>query len=70
MAHIEVIIDYPEEDIDEPMIFSMREEIEEIIGEIEKLLKTAEEGKIIRQGIKVVIVGKRMLANLLIECLA
>ena len=58
MAHIEVTIDYPEEDIDEPMIFSMREEIEEIIGEIEKLLKTAEEGKIIRQGIKVVIVGK------------
>ena len=58
MAHIEVTIDYPEEDIDEPMIFSIRDGIGEIIGEIERLLRTAEEGKIIRQGIKVVIVGK------------
>lgn len=58
MAHVEVTIDYPEEDIDEPMISRMREETTEISKEIEGLLKTAEEGKIIRQGIKAVIVGR------------
>ena len=58
MAHIEVTIDYPEEDIDEVTNQSIRKDITGIINDIEHLLSTAEHGKLIRQGIKAVIIGK------------
>jgi len=58
MAHIEVTIDYPEEDIDEIASQSIRKDITGIVSDIDHLLSTAEHGKLIRQGIKAVIVGK------------
>lgn len=58
MAHIEVTIDYPEEDIDEVTSQSIRNDINHIVNDIENLLSTAEHGRLIRQGIKAVIIGK------------
>lgn len=58
MAHIEVTIDYPEEDIDEVASQSIRNDINHIVNDIENLLSTAEHGRLIRQGIKAVIIGK------------
>lgn len=57
-AHIEASIDYPEHD-DETMTYSMIEEnTKELILKIEKLLKTADTGRIVKEGIKTVILGK------------
>ena len=58
MAHIEVTIDYPEEDIDEIASQSIRKDITGIVSDIDHLLSTADHGKLIRQGIKAVIIGK------------
>ncbi|MBM7583264.1 tRNA modification GTPase [Caldicoprobacter guelmensis] len=58
MAHIEVTIDYPEEDIEELPRENYLQDLDEVMKEIDYLLSTAEQGKIIRHGIKVVIVGK------------
>lgn len=58
MAHIEVTIDYPEEDIGDIIIQGLKKDLEELLDRIDHLLSTANEGKLIRQGIKVVIVGK------------
>jgi tRNA modification GTPase len=58
LARIEVTIDYPEEDIEEIEAKRCIESLTYINKEIDRLLATADRGKLIRQGIKVVIVGK------------
>ena len=57
-AHIEASIDYPEHD-DETMTYNMIEEnTKNLISKVKKLLKTADTGRIIKEGIKTVILGK------------
>jgi len=58
IAHIEVTVDYPEEDIEEVTAAGVSEDVTKIIGEIDILLSTADEGKILREGLSTVIVGK------------
>ncbi|MFD3155355.1 tRNA uridine-5-carboxymethylaminomethyl(34) synthesis GTPase MnmE [Haloimpatiens sp. FM7330] len=58
IAHIEATVDYPEEDLEEMTCNKVIEEIKNILEKINRLLKTADEGKMIREGLKVVIVGK------------
>jgi tRNA modification GTPase len=58
MAHIEVNIDYPEHDVEEMTNELIRSRCGEAIGKIDSLLKTAEQGKILREGIETVIVGR------------
>ncbi|WP_214627106.1 tRNA uridine-5-carboxymethylaminomethyl(34) synthesis GTPase MnmE [Paenibacillus agaridevorans] len=58
LAHIEVNIDYPEHDVEEMTSAYIREQCQLAIGEIDKLLKTANEGKILREGIVTAIVGR------------
>ena len=58
IAHIEVSIDYSEEDIDEVTLDYLLKESLEIKNQINNLLKTADAGKILREGLKTVIVGK------------
>ncbi|NLK20582.1 MAG: tRNA uridine-5-carboxymethylaminomethyl(34) synthesis GTPase MnmE [Epulopiscium sp.] len=58
MAHIEASIDYPEYDIEELGQKRLKESIEDIRIKINHLLKTADSGKILREGVKTVIVGK------------
>ncbi len=58
LAHIEVNIDYPEHDVEELTAAFIRKQCETAITEINRLLKTANEGKILREGIMTAIVGR------------
>ena len=58
MADIEATIDYPEYDIEEVTEKSIRRRLEEVKIELEKLEKSFENGKILRDGVKTVIIGK------------
>ena len=58
MANIEVTIDYPEEDILDMGTDDIKAELDKIVKEISDLLETAESGKIVRDGIKAVIIGR------------
>lgn len=59
IAHVEVNIDYPEYDDVEEMTHEMMEEkTEYVLDEINRLLEVANQGKILREGIKTAIVGR------------
>ncbi|MFD7522164.1 tRNA uridine-5-carboxymethylaminomethyl(34) synthesis GTPase MnmE [Paenibacillus chitinolyticus] len=58
MAHIEVNIDYPEHDVEEMTNAFIRERCIEVSSRIDELLRTAEHGKILREGIVTAIIGK------------
>ncbi len=59
IANIEVNIDYPEyEDIEEITIDSIKKEMNNIETKMNKIVKESENGKLIRDGIKTVIVGR------------
>ncbi|MDQ0061527.1 tRNA uridine-5-carboxymethylaminomethyl(34) synthesis GTPase MnmE [Paenibacillus harenae] len=58
LAHIEVNIDYPEHDVEDLTSAYIREQCGSAIEAIGKLLKTANEGKILREGILTAIVGR------------
>ncbi|MGA8942301.1 MAG: tRNA uridine-5-carboxymethylaminomethyl(34) synthesis GTPase MnmE [Thermoactinomyces sp.] len=58
LAHLAVNVDYPEYDAEQMTAQFLRERCEEIARELRKLLKTARQGKISREGIKAVIVGR------------
>ncbi|AKL97370.1 tRNA modification GTpase MnmE [Clostridium aceticum] len=58
LAHIEVSIDFAEEDIDEVTLDYLFNKGTEVQREIEHLLNTADAGKILREGLNTVIVGK------------
>lgn len=58
LAHVEVSIDFAEEDIDEVTLGFLLEKSSEVEKDIQKLLDTADTGKILREGLSTVIVGK------------
>lgn len=58
LAHIEVNIDYPEHDVESLTSEFIKDKSRFVMEEIDKLLKTAEEGKILREGITTAIVGR------------
>lgn len=58
VASIEAAIDYPEHDIEEETYGTMEKGCKAVLTEVDKLLKTADQGKIIREGLSVVILGK------------
>ena len=58
LAHLEVSIDFAEEDVEEITYQTLEEKALELRNEIKKLYETAESGKILRDGLKTVIVGK------------
>ena len=58
LANIEVNIDFPEYDEDEITILNAKEFCEEVLAKINRLIKTADTGKIFKEGIKTVILGK------------
>ncbi|GBD91113.1 tRNA modification GTPase MnmE [bacterium BMS3Abin04] len=55
---IELELDFAEEDIQFVSLKEVKEEIEDIIAEIEELLKSYSFGKIVRDGVKVALVGQ------------
>lgn len=58
IAHIEATVDFPEEDLEEITGNEVKKDLMEIEKDIDRLLDTADEGKILREGLNVVIVGK------------
>lgn len=58
LVDITVNIDYPDEDIEKMTYEKLEESIVETQDMIEKLLATSSTGKMIREGIKIAIVGK------------
>lgn len=58
LAHIEVNIDYPEHDVESMTTQFIKTKCTEVTEGIEQLLKTANQGKILREGITTAIVGR------------
>ncbi|BDG37858.1 tRNA uridine-5-carboxymethylaminomethyl(34) synthesis GTPase MnmE [Saccharococcus caldoxylosilyticus] len=59
LAHVEVNIDYPEyDDIEEMTPRLLLEKAQYVREQIEKLLQTAQQGKILREGLATVIIGR------------
>lgn len=58
LSEIEVSFDYPEETIEYITKSKVKERLEALAIEIDKILKTASTGKLIKSGINVLIVGK------------
>lgn len=58
LANVEVNIDYPEYDADQITADQMSNTSKSVIQKIDQLLKTAQEGKIMRNGLATAIVGR------------
>ncbi|WP_026883396.1 tRNA uridine-5-carboxymethylaminomethyl(34) synthesis GTPase MnmE [Clostridium akagii] len=72
IAHIEATVDYPEDDLEEMTSEKTTAVLEVVLDKITKLILTADEGKILREGLKTAIVGKpnvgkSSLLNVLLE---
>ncbi len=58
IASIEAVIDYPDYDVEEETYGMMEQGAKKLLARMEKLLEGADRGKIIREGLQTVIVGK------------
>lgn len=58
IAHLEVTIDYPEEDIEEVSAQEVRTRLAPILEKMDTLLATAQRGKLLRDGVMVSIIGR------------
>lgn len=59
LAHVEVNIDYPEyDDVEEMSHDMMEEKTKEVHEEVSKILETARQGKILREGLGTAIIGR------------
>lgn len=58
VAHVEVNIDYPEYDAEEMTNNLLLEKANYVKAEISKILTTAQQGKILREGLSTVIIGR------------
>jgi tRNA modification GTPase len=71
LAHLEAWIDFPEEDIDPQSGALLRGRVSSVLDEVETLLATSDQGRILREGVRTVIfgepnVGKSSLLNRLL----
>lgn len=57
-AHVNVVLDYPEEGIDDPLPANLRGNLEEVIETTTRLINSYDKGKMIKEGVKTAIVGK------------
>lgn len=71
LAHLEAFIDFPEEGIDPDGGQALLRRVADLMTEVDRLLSTADEGRMLREGVRLVIhgepnVGKSSLLNLLL----
>lgn len=71
LAHLEAFIDFPEEGIDPENGAALLARVVDLSGRIDRLLATADEGRMLREGVRLVIhgapnAGKSSLLNLLV----
>lgn len=71
LAHLEAWIDFPDEDIDPQTGNAFRSGIRRVLATIDSLLATADQGRVLREGVRTVIfgepnVGKSSLLNRLL----
>lgn len=57
-AHINVVLDYPEEGIEDPIPEELVENLKIVYDNVAELINSYDKGKIIRNGIKTAIIGK------------
>lgn len=57
-AHVNVVLDYPEEGVDEPIPDHLIKELHNVKDTITRLVGSYDKGKMIKEGIKTAIVGK------------
>lgn len=58
LVNLTVNIDYPDEDIEQITYDNLKKSILKIKEKIDKLLSTSDTGRIIREGLKISIIGK------------
>lgn len=58
LAHVIVNIDYPDDDIEEITYENLKHRVKKINDEVKTLLKTSDTGKILKEGLNTVIIGK------------
>ncbi len=58
LAEIEVNLDYPEEELEERSRCQIQHTVQKIITELDQLLQQAEQGRIYREGVQTVIIGR------------
>ncbi|MBR3927234.1 MAG: tRNA uridine-5-carboxymethylaminomethyl(34) synthesis GTPase MnmE [Akkermansia sp.] len=56
-AHVEAYIDFPEEDIAPDTTHQLVEGVDEVMAQLRALLATADEGRLLREGVRTAIVG-------------
>jgi tRNA modification GTPase len=71
LAHLEAWIDFPEEDIDPQTGDLLQSRVKAVLAVVESLLSTADQGRVLREGVRTVIfgepnVGKSSLLNRLL----
>ncbi len=57
VAHVEAYIDFPEEDIDPDTGAAMRARMQALMGRLDHLLATADQGRLLREGVRTVLAG-------------
>lgn len=58
IAHIEAGIDFPEHDIEEMSRSQIKHEAQQLGQKLQKLIDSAETGRVLREGLRTVIIGK------------